>query len=170
MGALAWVLALTAALSHFLQANAYESGRKTYGRWVYGAAWMRQSLGAVEAKGVAQGALGRLYLRVSSLTDAGEARVEAAMAGPLEAGGERAAAARNLYRDLFAPVIRSTSWLSGNTRTLAAFLSMLIPPGSPAWFFLFETTALNLVLVRLVMIRRRRNAALIQRLESLTGA
>ena len=34
--------ALAAAASHTVQANAYESGRKTYRRWVYGAAWMRQ--------------------------------------------------------------------------------------------------------------------------------
>ncbi|HEY5070469.1 MAG TPA: CDP-alcohol phosphatidyltransferase family protein [Caulobacteraceae bacterium] len=167
MGPLAWVLAGAAALSHFVQANAYETGRKTYRRWVYDAGWMRQSVAALEQKGAAQGALGALYLRISSLTDAGEGEVEAAMAGPLAAGQSRAAAARRLYAGIFAPVVRSSFWLSGNTRTMAAFLSMLIPPGSPAWFFLFETTALNLVLVWLVASRRRRNAALFRGLAQL---
>jgi phosphatidylglycerophosphate synthase len=157
IGPSAWALAIAAALSHFIQANAYETGRKTYRSWVYGAGWIRQTLGSVEKRGPLQGALGRIYLWVSIFTNPGEDEVE--RSDPLGAGdgewGEH-------YRELFAPLIRSSFWLSGNTRTMAIFVSLLA--GSPAWFFLFEVTALNLALVWITVVRGRRNAALVREL------
>ena len=56
LGKWAWAVAAGGALSHFVQANAFETGRKGYRRWVYGATWIRQDLtgareaGAVEAQ------------------------------------------------------------------------------------------------------------------------
>lgn len=162
IGPSAWALTVAAALSHFVQANAYETGRKTYRRWVYGAGWMRQALGSVEKRGHLQGALGRIYLWVSNFTNPGEDEVERALSGPRSDGngewGER-------YRELFAPLIRSSFWLSGNTRTMAVFVSMLAK--SPAWFFLFEVTTLNLALVWITVLRGRRNATLVQELPGL---
>jgi phosphatidylglycerophosphate synthase len=162
IGPLAWALVAIAALSHFVQANAYETGRKSYRRWVYGAGWLRSTLATVERKGAVQGALGRLYLSVSDITSPGEDGVEGAMESALADGGVESAEARSEYAKLFAPLVRSSSWLSGNTRTLAVFLSMMA--GSAAWYFLFETTVLNLVLVRIIILRRRRNAALVEAL------
>jgi phosphatidylglycerophosphate synthase len=156
IGPSAWALAIAAALSHFVQANAYETGRKTYRRWVYGAGWMRQTLGSVEKRGHLQGALGRIYLSVSNFTNPGEEEVERALSDPPSDGDGEAG---KHYQELFAPLIRSSFWLSGNTRTMAVFVSMLV--GSPAWFFLFEVTALNLALVWITVLRGRRNAALV---------
>ncbi|HEY5411407.1 MAG TPA: CDP-alcohol phosphatidyltransferase family protein [Caulobacteraceae bacterium] len=154
IGALAWGLAGAAALSHFLQANAFETGRKTYRRWVHGAGWMRQNLEGVRSAGRLQGLLGALYLGVSALTNPKEESVEAAMARATGAGA--ADQARSSYRARFAPLVRSSFWLSANTRTLATFLSMLA--GSPLWFFLFEIVVLNLALAVLIGLRRRANA------------
>ena len=155
IGPWAWALAAAAGVSHFVQANAYETGRKTYRRWVYGAGWIRQALGSVEKGGPFQGLLGRIYLSVSQLTNPGEDDLEKAIGGNVvEASGGR------LYQELFAPLIRSSFWLSGNTRTIAVFLSMLA--GSPAWFFVFETTVLNLALLRIILARRRLNAAMVR--------
>jgi phosphatidylglycerophosphate synthase len=154
LGGLAWGLAVAAAASHFVQSNAYESARKTYRRWVYGAAWMRQD--AVGAGGV-RGLLSGLYLAVSNLTSPGEAALEAAMAGR-----EAEPAVRDRYRALFAPLVKAAGILGGNGRTLAGFLAVMA--GRPAWFFVFEITLLNAVLIGVSLWRRRCNAALAQAL------
>ena len=155
LGAWAWGIAAAAALSHFIQANAYETGRKTYRRWVYGATWMRQNL---QRSSLPQRALGGLYMAVSNLVSPGEAALEAAMAPLLAAGGPRADFARRLYRDRQAPIVKRGGMLGGNSRTIAAFLSMLA--GSPLWFFLFEIVVLNLGLVMLIIWRGRCNREL----------
>ena len=152
LGGWAWGLAAAAAASHFVQANAYESGRKTYRRWVYGASWMRQD--ARGATGV-RGLLSGIYLAVSNFANPGEGQVEEAM-------GQRQAdpAARDLYRALFAPVVKAAGVLGGNGRTVAGFLAVLV--GRPAWFFVFEVTVLNGVLAAVAFWRTRRNARLLQ--------
>ena len=151
----AWLVASVAGASHFIQANAYETGRKTYRRWVYGAAWMRQTAGA--ATGV-QGALAGLYIGLSRLVSPGETGVEAAMETALAAGGAAAERARLIYGERLVPLVKRSAVLSGNSRTIAAFLSMLV--GSPLWFFLFEIVVLNLATVAVVVARGRCNRAL----------
>jgi phosphatidylglycerophosphate synthase len=159
LGGWAWAMALAAALCHFVQANAYETGRKTYRRWVYSATWMRQDPDSLARAGAVKSALGELYLSVSNLSNRGEAQVEAAMA-PLLADDRRGAdTARALYRGHYAPLVKASAVLGGNTRTLAAFLSMLA--GTPLWFFLFEIVVLNAALLGLVVWRRRRDRALL---------
>ncbi len=147
-GVWSWALAVSAAVSHFLQANAYETGRKTYRRWVYGAAWMRQAGAGVGGVG---GRLAAFYVAVSTALNPGEAKAEAAMAPLIARGGAAAAQARAGYRALFAPLVKRSAVLGSNTRTLAAFLSMLV--GGPLWFFLFELTVLNVALATLVARR-----------------
>jgi phosphatidylglycerophosphate synthase len=158
LGGWAWGLAVGAALSHFVQSNAYESSRKTYRRWVYGARWMRQD--AEGASGL-RGLLSGLYLGVSGLTSPGETAVEAAMAGR-----EADPAARALYKDRFAPVVKRAGWLGGNGRTAAGFLAVLA--SHPAWFFVFELTVLNAVLAAVTIWRGSRNKALAQALAAET--
>ncbi|HWA61477.1 MAG TPA: CDP-alcohol phosphatidyltransferase family protein [Caulobacteraceae bacterium] len=151
----AWGLAVAAAASHFIQANAYETGRKTYRRWVYGAAWMRQTQDA--GGNIFQALLGGLYVGISHLVAPGEAALEAAMGPRLAAGGERAAEARAIYRDRHAGLVKASSWLSSNNRTIAAFLAVLA--SQPSWFFLYELSVLNVALVAVLVARARRNAA-----------
>ncbi|MEO8925642.1 MAG: CDP-alcohol phosphatidyltransferase family protein [Caulobacteraceae bacterium] len=158
LGVWAWAVATAAALCHFVQANAYETGRKTYRRWIHGATWMRQNPDTLADADLVRRLLSGLYLGVSNLANPGEAQIEAAMGPRLAEGPASAAAARNLYRQLYAPVVKTSAVLSGNTRTIAAFLSMLI--GGPLWFFLFEIGFLNLALAALTLWRRRRDRAL----------
>ena len=150
----AWVVASAAGASHFIQANAYETGRKTYRRWVYGAAWMRQTAGA--SSGL-QGALAGLYIGLSRLVSPGETQLETAMEPALAAGGPTADRARMFYGERLAPLVKRSAVLSGNSRTIAAFLSMLA--GGPLWFFLFEIVVLNLATVIVVEARGRCNRA-----------
>ncbi len=165
LGPSAWAIALLAALSHFVQANAYENGRKTYRRWVQGAAWMRQSLASLQSAGPVQGLVGRLYVGLSDLTSGDEAAVEAAMDPILAAGGARLAAARSRYTQIKAPEIRAGAVLGGNIRTLAVFLSMLV--GNPIWYFGFEIVVLNLALAVLIASRTRSNRRIIAELSGL---
>ncbi|MEO8813275.1 MAG: CDP-alcohol phosphatidyltransferase family protein [Caulobacteraceae bacterium] len=158
-GGWAWVLAVAAGASHFLQSNVYETGRKTYRRWVYGTAWMRQGF---SGKNPVQAALGGLYLAVSRLASPGEERLEAAAGPILAAGGDGERAMRARYRTMFAPLVKASGVLGGNARTIAAFLSMLA--GRPGWFFLFEIVALNLVLVVAIVRRRRLEKTLLDSL------
>ena len=77
LGGLAWILALGAAVSHTLQANCYEAGRKTYRHWVYGAPWMRQRPDVSRSWA---GAANKLYLRAAAFFSPNEDSVETAMA------------------------------------------------------------------------------------------
>ncbi len=154
-----WAWAIAAAACHFVQANAYETGRKTYRRWVYGATWMRQNPDSLARTDAVRGALAGAYLWVSGLANPGEARIEAAMGPRLAEGAASAEAARALYRRLYAPLVKASSVLGGNTRTLAAFASLLA--GAPLWFFAFEIVILNLALIGLTAWRRRRDDALL---------
>jgi len=164
--ALAWWIASIAGASHFIQANAYETGRKTYRRWVYGAAWMRQTAGS--AQGV-QGALAGLYMGLSRMVSPGEIDLEAAMTPAMAEGGAAADRARLIYARYFARLVKRSAILSGNSRTIAAFLSMLsagLFPGGPLWFFLFEITVLNIAVVAVVISRGRRNRDVVMALQA----
>ena len=165
LGGWAWAIALAAAACHFVQANAYETGRKTYRRWVYGAAWMRQNPESLAQTGALRNLLGQAYLWVSNLANPGEGEIESAMATRLAVYGESADAARALYRQLFAPLVKASAVLGGNVRTLAAFLAVLA--GAPVWFFAFEIVLLNLTLAGLVVWRRRSDSALLAGLDRL---
>ena len=147
--------AVGAGVAHFIQANAYETGRKTYRRWVYGAAWMRQTTGAEPAT---SGWAGRAYIAFSNLFSPGEAVREAAMEPVIAAGGAPAADARARYRASQAPLVKRSAILSSNTRTLAAFLSMLA--GSPIWFFAFTLVVQTMAMVLMLIIRARNNRSL----------
>jgi phosphatidylglycerophosphate synthase len=161
LGGWAWALAAVAALSHFAQANAYETGRKTYRRWVYGAPWMRQDL---ERLSPAKRVLGRLYMAISNLVSPAERELEVAMGPLLAAGGQDAQRAASLYRDQQAALVRRSAILGGNARTIAAFLSMLL--ARPLWFFLYEIVVLNLALAVVVVWRGRRNRELAAMLQA----
>ncbi len=158
-GGWAWAIAAAAAACHFVQANAYETGRKTYRRWVYGAGWMRQNPGSLAQIGALRNFLGRAYLWVSNLANPGEDAIEAAMTPRLAADVPSARASRDLYSRLYAPLIKASAVLGGNIRTLAAFLAVLAR--APVWFFIFEIVVLNLALAGLVAWRRRLDRALL---------
>lgn len=159
-GGWAWAAAIAAAAAHFAQANAYETGRKAYRRFVYGAPWMRQTGAGLAGPGKA---LAQLYLAVSDLSSPGEQRTEEAMAGAIAAG--HAAEARRLYRERFAPLVKASGIMDSNTRTVAAFLAVLAT--QPLWLFVFELTALNVALVGLAAARSRANRDLAGRLATL---
>jgi phosphatidylglycerophosphate synthase len=157
-GAWAWGAAALAGLSHFLQANSYETGRRKYRRWVYGAT------SVADANKGSIGPLGRLYVRASALVAVNDAAVEAAMAEHLR-NSATAARARALYRESHQPVVKARAMLSSNHRTLAGFVSILA--GSPLYFFLYEITVLNAAMLGFNARQKDRNKALLAELKAL---
>jgi phosphatidylglycerophosphate synthase len=157
-GPIAWLAAALAGISHFLQANSYETGRRKYRRWVYGAT----SVADANKKNI--GTLGRLYVRASALVAVDDAAVEAVMAEHVRnpAAGPRA---RALYRDYHQPVVKARALLSSNHRTIAGFVSVLA--GSPLYFFLYEIIVLNAAMLGFNARQKDRNKSLLAELDAL---
>ena len=152
LGAWAAVIAFAAALSHTIQANAYETGRKTYRHWVYGAAWMRQRPDLSRSWA---GLANRAYLGAAKAFSPGENDVEAAMARVGARDAATLAAARKMYRAKQVVLVKRSGLLGSTGRSFAMVASLLV--GSPLWFFLYEIVVLNLALLVFVLWRHRAN-------------
>ena len=66
--------------------------------------------------------------------------------------------ARGLYRERLQPIVKRAGWLGATGRTMALTLSVLA--GKPLWYFLWEITVLNGVLVWMLRARGRANREL----------
>ena len=174
IGAWAWPLAAASLASRAMQATGYETIRRNYRRWSYGVNWLRQELPRSASREPdslwrrLSTPLANAYLGMSRISSADDHAVEAAMSRIMSAGGARAAAARDLYRQRQRPMVRRAFWLSTNYETLTIFLSVLA--GSPAYFLVFQLTVLNLVLAGVVAAQRRSYAALLIELDALPVA
>ena len=169
IGAWSWPIAAVAGASRAFHANAYETVRRNYRRWVYDVRWIRQNVGQA-APPTTSGTwrnlaipLARLYLKTSQVMSADDSAVEAVMLRLLAT--DKAPAARALYRASQEPMVNRASWLSTNYETLAAALSILA--GSPLWFLLNEITLLNIVMVLTIRAQGRSYKALVEQLEAL---
>jgi hypothetical protein len=147
IGPWAWLLAIAAGVSRAVQANHYESSRRTYQWWVYDHPWMRQSLSdRPPARGWARlaGALARGYLKVSAWASADDAMLLAHRARLM--GGPEAGPARNLYAKAYLPLVKRAAWLGALHETQAVFVCMLVagPTGwGPLILFAYELIVLN---------------------------
>ncbi len=166
----AWALASAAGASRIVQANHYETARRTYVWRVHGAPLLSRSLGRRQGPAPPPGAAGRViadlaraYFALSGLVNPGAglvgSRLEAAK------GGGDEGRARELCRQVLALQVKRASWLSSNYRTLALGLSMA--GGGPLYYFLLECTALNLMLGWSILEQGRSNRRLAARLATL---
>ena len=159
-----WVVTPLAAASRIIQANHVESVRRTYLWRAYGVPWLgqvkrgrdevfqRRNPIARASDLVVSGyvALGGL---LSPRSEEADALVEAAERTPESAGR-----ARQIARTVGRRALAFQDWLGPNRRTLLLALSMAA--GTPLWFFLFECTLLNIVLIASIARQRRVNAEL----------
>jgi phosphatidylglycerophosphate synthase len=154
IGLWAYALGWASGLSRVAQSNYAESQRRTYLWRAYGIPWMKQARASGSEVFRSRGLLtvltrGYLWLAdcLSPASDALDRAAEEAASDPV--------ARRRLTR-LSRPIYRGTlrlqSLLGANPRTILLGFSMAL--GSPLWFFLAETTVLNLLL--LVSIRKQR--------------
>lgn len=159
-----WVVTPLAAASRIVQANHVESVRRTYLWRAYGIPWLGQvkrereevfqqrnpvtrSFDLVVSGYVALGGL------LSPRSEETDALLRAAECDPDNEGG-----VRQIARTVGRRALAFQDWLGPNRRTLLLGLSMAA--GSPLWFFLFECTLLNLVLIASIARQRRVNAEL----------
>lgn len=158
IGATAWVVAAGAGFSRIFQSIFAESSRRSYQWWAYGVPWLQQSR---TVPGGAGGALARAYLAASKVLTGASAGVNrlvaAAEADPLE----RQRIAR-LARESGPAMLAVPAALGANPRTVILGLSMIA--GSPLWFFLMETTVLNVLLVLGVVGQRAQCRRLVERI------
>jgi phosphatidylglycerophosphate synthase len=162
-GVIAWPFAVFAALSHFFQANSYETARRKYRRRVYGATSLREDLKPAAKPGLA-GRLGLFYVAMSKQVTVDDEDVEASMARLLQ-DPKTADRARALYRKFHQPIVKRRALLSSNHRTVAGFVSVLA--GSPFYFFLYEMTVLNVAMALFNARQKKRNAQLLTELSPL---
>jgi hypothetical protein len=165
IGLWAWIMAAGAAISRAVQANHYESSRRTYLWWLYDVAWIRQTMGSGSGGGLG-GSLARIYLSISGVVSAEDQEMQGLH--DLATASPRAAEARALYGNAHRPLVKFASWLGALHETQAIFVSMLA--GSPVFFFVYELVVLNGVLVWSVLAQRRCNARLKPQLKALLDA
>jgi phosphatidylglycerophosphate synthase len=168
-GGWCWVVTPIAAASRILQANHIESVRRTYAWRAYGLPWLGRTKAARGATIEGRGPLTRVFGAVADgyvalaafLVPRGEqadALIEAAERDP-----QRLERARRVSRQIGVRALGLQAWLGPNRRTLVLGLSMAA--GSPLWFFLFEATLLNLVLIASIRLQWRVNSELAEALE-----
>jgi len=157
IGLWAYPLGLASGLSRVAQANHAESQRRIYLWRAYGVPWMKQARAADDELFRAKGGVGLLarvtgaYLWLADRLSPASAALDRAA----QEAARNPAARRRLTRlckcasrqPLFLQAL-----LGANPRTVLLGLSMAM--GSPLYYFLVETTLLNLLL--LVSIRRQR--------------
>jgi hypothetical protein len=164
IGPSAYALGWASGLSRVAQANHAESQRRIYLWRAYGVPWMQQARAQGDAafgRHPVLSGLGRAYLWLSAQLSPASATVDRAAA---ECASDPAGRRRftRLCRRTFRGPLFLQSLLGANPRTLLLGLSMAL--GSPLWFFLAETTVMNLLLVESVRRQKAANRRLERRL------
>jgi phosphatidylglycerophosphate synthase len=142
LGAAAWWIMLAAGLARVAQAIHYEAQRRQYQFWVYAKSWLRVSQSQNGQLSGPFGGLAKLYIRLSEIMAPGGRHVDALVE---QSAGQMSDSVRQIARREMAPVLRWSSPLSANYRTIALGASMLA--GSPTYFFVFEAVVLTMVLI-----------------------
>lgn len=149
-----WALIVFAGISHAVQANHVEVQRRQYQYWVYGTPWIRTSHDQDSATGKSVfGSLVSAYLGIATGMTPYALQVDAAVEA---AKGNRAALDRiaAIAREETQPLLLLCKILGPNPRALVLGLSMFA--GTPAYYMVYQSVVLNLLLVWSVS---RHNAA-----------
>jgi len=161
----AWALVVFAGLSHAVQSNHVEVQRRQYQYWVYGTPWLRTSQAQSDSPVAASwaGTLVGLYLSVANGMTPHALRVDAAVAAA-KGDPARLAEIAAAVRAESPPLLLLCKFLGPNPRAIVLGLSMFA--GTPLWYMLYQSVALNALLVLSVSLH---NAAA-QRIAARIGA
>jgi phosphatidylglycerophosphate synthase len=169
IGGWGWWIAAVAGASRIVQSNHSESQRRTYLWRVYGVPWLKHAKAGSDEVFRPQGvldrlivALARLYLFISGVSNPLSERADDLVARARHE--EEGFYAERICRQASRTTLRLQTALGANLRTVALGISMA--SGSPLWFFLFECTVLNLLLVWSMLHQRHSNQRLVARLEA----
>lgn len=156
IGLWAYALGWASGLSRVAQANHAESQRRIYLWRAYGVPWMQQARASGDKLFERETILTRLtraYLWLAEVLSPRSPALDRAAEQAARDPAMRRRLARICRRGSRGPLFLQ-ALLGANPRTILLGLSMAL--GSPLWFFLAESTALNLLLV--LSIRRQRAA------------
>ena len=153
MGGGGWLLMVAAGVSHIVQSNHVEVQRRQYQWWVLGTPWMRMTHSPDSATARSPfGAIVSTYLALATSLTPHALRIDAAR----EAAANdpvRLEAIAAAVRAEAPPLLRLCKLLGPNPRAIVLGLSMLA--GSPLWYFLYQSLALNALLVISVIAHNR---------------
>lgn len=146
MGSSVWLLALGAAVSHAVQAAAFEMQRESYLAWVHrpkNSPHPKRET-AMRASSLSS-SLTLIYRAVQEpfqpLPPNARAQLLSSLDSPHKSVG-------NAYQHAFRRTVLAWSILSANNRTIAIFILCLM--GQPLFYFLYELVVLNIVLLALI--------------------
>ncbi len=153
-----WVFGWAGAIGQIVQNNFAESQKRTYLWRAYGVPWLQQARNKdadlfARRQGIFEVfvMLARGYIKMANAMKGGSAEldelVEHIAAQP---GGQDRLA--TLARPIYARSLHYDHMLGTNSRTPLIALSMAL--GSPLWFFLFEATVMNVLLVHAIRHQR----------------
>lgn len=150
-----WALVIFAGLGHAVQSNHVEVQRRQYQWWVYGTPWLRNSH-SQQGSATSQSWAGRLvssYIAVASGMTPEALRIDTAVQAA-QGDSERLSAIAGAVRTEAPPLLMLCKFLGPNPRAIVLGLSMFA--GTPLWYMLYQSLALNLLLALSV---RAHNAA-----------
>ncbi len=160
IGLWAYALGWASGLSRVAQANHAESQRRTYLWRAYGVPWIRQARAESDSplrRRTLLTRIGDAYLWLADQLSPASPILDRAAEEAARDPAQRARFTR-LCRKAFRTPLHLQALLGANPRTLLLGLSMAL--GSPLWFFLLETTAMNLLLLASLHHQRTANRTL----------
>ncbi len=147
----AWFWTLSAGASHIVQANHVEVQRRFYQYWTYGVPWLHNSNGADRALFRESGGIGWLlriivagYLRLAAGMSPNALRIDAAVTRAMADDPAMLAQIRTEVQREQRPLLSLLRYLGPNPRAVLLGISMIA--GSPLWYFIYLSVALNLLL------------------------
>lgn len=169
LGGWAYGLVAASGVSRIAQSNHAETQRRMYLWRVYGVPWLKQAQAQGDSMFAAKGLLATIfvdwfargYIKLAGALSPQSAGIDSAIEAA--AGDDQELARlRRLCRGNARASILLQHALGANPRTIILGLSMIA--GSPVWFFLIETTLLNVLLAVSVLHQRRCNRSIAARL------
>jgi hypothetical protein len=169
LGIWAWGLSTLSAFSRIAQSNHVETQRRVYQWRVHSVPWLKQAQSADDPLFRRKGLIATIfvswfargYIKLASATNPHSTEIDEALA---RSAGDVSAARRlrRLCRSSSRGSLVYQHLLGANPRTILLAISMAL--GSPLWFFIVETTLLNLLLASSIAHQRRCNRIVVARL------
>lgn len=166
----AWFWALAAGASHVVQANHVEVQRRFYQHWTYGTPWLHNASTNENALFSDKGGFGWLlrtvvagYLRLAAGMSPNALRIDAAVTRAMAHDPALLARIRAEVQLEQRPLLVMLRYLGPNPRAILLGISMIA--GSPLWYFIYYSVALNLLLMLSVRLHDAAAGRVVSRLE-----
>lgn len=165
----AWFWTLAAGASHIVQANHVEVQRRFYQHWTYGTPWLHNSSGGDGKLFRDKGGIGWLlrvvvagYLRLAAGMSPNALRIDAAVTHAMANDPALLEKIRAEVQKEQRPLLSLLRYLGPNPRAILLGFSMIA--GTPLWYFVYLSVALNLLLMLSVRLHDAAAGRVVDRL------